>query len=141
MGSNSKIEKDIILFDGVCNLCNGAVNFVIDRDEKGQFRFAALQSEFAKEKLSGTTIDSDKLDTIVLLQSDGSVKSKSSAALHIARKLNGLWPALYLFIILPKFFRDWVYNIVARNRYRWFGRTDQCRMPSPELTKRFILDA
>ncbi|MEM9297731.1 MAG: DUF393 domain-containing protein, partial [Bacteroidota bacterium] len=73
MGSNSKIEKDIILFDGVCNLCNGAVNFVIDRDEKGQFRFAALQSEFAKEKLSGTTIDADKLDTIVLLQSDGSV--------------------------------------------------------------------
>ncbi len=141
MGTNSEINQNIIFFDGVCNLCNGAVNFVIDRDAKSQFRFSALQSEFAKNKLSSSGIDPGQLDTIILMQNDGSIKTKSSAALHIAKKLSGLWPLLFAFIILPKFFRDWVYDIVARYRYRWFGQADQCRMPTPELTRRFILDS
>lgn len=141
MGANTEIGQEVILFDGVCNLCNGAVNFVIDRDKKGRFKFASLQSQFAKERLRTTEIDSSKLDTIVLLKPDGRVKSKSSAALEIARRLSGLWPLLYVFIILPPFIRDWGYDLIAKNRYRWFGRTDQCRMPSKELLHRFIADA
>lgn len=141
MGSNSEINPDIIFFDGVCNLCNGAVNFIIDRDRSGRFKFAALQSDFAKKKLALSGIEPHKLDSIVVVDSsNGKIREKSSAALHIARKLNGLWPILYVFIILPRFLRDGVYDIIAKNRYRWFGRTDQCRMPSPELNKRFILD-
>ncbi|MEM6524908.1 MAG: DCC1-like thiol-disulfide oxidoreductase family protein [Bacteroidota bacterium] len=140
MGTSSKIAKSVILFDGVCNLCNGSVNFVIDRDKKDQFKFAPLQSEFARKKLIEVGINNKALDTIILLNKDGSVQSKSSAALHIAKSLSGLWPLLYIFIIIPKFIRDLIYDFIARNRYRWFGKTDQCRMPTPELTQRFVAD-
>ncbi|MEM7106890.1 MAG: DCC1-like thiol-disulfide oxidoreductase family protein [Bacteroidota bacterium] len=141
MGANSKITKSVILFDGVCNLCNGAVNFIIDRDKMSQFKFAPLQSEFAERELSNVGINSEDLDTIILLTANGKVRTKSSAALYIAKGLSGLWPLLFIFIILPKFIRDLVYDFVARNRYRWFGKSDQCRMPTPELTQRFIVDA
>ncbi len=141
MGTSSKVDKDaIIFFDGVCNLCNEAINFIIDRDRKGFFKFAPLQSEFAKKTLKNSKIDPAKLDSIVLFEPTGNISVKSVAALRIARKLNGAWPLLYGFIIIPKFIRDAVYNLIANNRYKLFGRTDQCRVPTPELLSRFIAE-
>lgn len=138
MGENHTIaEKDILLFDGVCNLCNSSVNFIIDHDPKGHFQFAALQSDFGQQKLAELGYDQDEFDSLVLL-SQGKVHRKSTAALKIASKLNGLYPLLYAFIIVPPFLRHWVYDIVARNRYKWWGKRDSCRMPTPELKSRFV---
>ncbi|MCG8383935.1 MAG: thiol-disulfide oxidoreductase DCC family protein [Cytophagales bacterium] len=131
-------SKEIIFFDGVCNLCNGAVNFIIDRDRHGRFLFASLQSGLAKDKLDPTGVDVSKLDSIVLLKKDGTVREKSSAVLHIAKRLGGGWPLMYVFMLLPKPIRDLAYDFIARNRYKWFGRQDQCRMPTPELRQRFL---
>ncbi len=130
-------KQDILLFDGVCNLCNGAVNFIIDHDPKGQFKFAALQSEFGQKKLLQLGYDTESFDSLVLLSQD-QVYKKSSAALRIVKKLNGLYPILYAFIIIPPFLRHWVYDIIAKNRYKWWGKRDSCRMPTPELRSRFV---
>lgn len=127
----------IILFDGVCNLCNGAVNFVIDRDTGGHFKFAALQSEAARALMTEHTLPPGALDSIVLVE-DGRVYQRSDAALRIARRLRGIWPLLYGFMIVPRFIRDRVYDVVAANRYRWFGKEDACRVPTPELRARFL---
>lgn len=137
MGTDHSLDKDILLFDGVCNLCNGAVNFIIDHDPKGHFKFAALQSDFGQEQLSVLGYDQEDFDSLVLL-SKGKVFKKSTAALRIANRLNGLYPLLYLFIIIPPFIRDAVYDLIAKNRYRWFGKRDSCRMPTPELRSRFV---
>lgn len=138
MGKADQIKNpDILLFDGVCNLCNGAVNFIIDRDPKGHFKFAALQSDFGQEKLDELGFDQEDFDSLVLL-SDGKVYKKSSAALRIAKKLNGLYPLLYVFIIIPPFIRHALYDLIARNRYKWFGKRETCRMPTPELKARFV---
>ncbi|MBO6661883.1 MAG: DUF393 domain-containing protein [Roseivirga sp.] len=138
MGKADKIvEKDILLFDGVCNLCNSSVNFIIDHDPKGHFKFAALQSEFGQKKLEELGFDQEEFDSLVLLSGD-KVYKKSSAALRIARKLSGLYPLLYVFIIIPPFIRHGVYNIIAKNRYKWWGKRDSCRMPTPELKARFV---
>jgi len=130
-------EHDVLLFDGVCNLCNSSVNFIIDRDPKQHFRFAALQSDYGQEKLKELGFNQESFDSLVLL-SNGKVYRKSSAALRIAKKLNGLWPALYLFIIVPPFIRNAVYDLIGKNRYRWWGKRDSCRMPTPELKQRFV---
>ncbi|MEQ9467383.1 MAG: thiol-disulfide oxidoreductase DCC family protein [Ekhidna sp.] len=137
MGTNHSIKEQVIFFDGVCNLCNSSVQFIIKRDKRDRFRFASLQSEFAFENLPETLSDKSALQSIVLKNGDG-IKTKSTAALTIARQLSGLWPILYLFMIVPKFIRDWVYDIIAKNRYKWFGKEDQCMIPSPELKSRFI---
>ncbi|MEO9484088.1 MAG: DCC1-like thiol-disulfide oxidoreductase family protein [Ekhidna sp.] len=137
MGSNHPIAKPVILFDGVCNLCNTSVQFVIDRDKKDQFLFASLQSSYAKEVLPESLSDSDALQSIVLISKD-KIITKSSAALTVAKSLSGLWPMMYLFMIVPRFVRDWIYDIVAKNRYKWFGKKDICMIPSPELKSRFI---
>ena len=131
-----KPEKPVILFDGVCNLCNASVNFVIDRDPEGLFRFAPLQSDYATGIVELHNIGKG-LDTIVLLE-DGKVYDRSTAALRIARRLKGPWPVLYLGMVIPRFFRDGVYRFIARNRYRWFGQTDQCRVPTADLQARFL---
>lgn len=131
-------DREIIFFDGVCNLCNGAVNFIIDRDRKKHFFFASLQSDLAREKLQHSKVDVSKLDSIVLMKKNGELKEKSSAVLHIARHLSGGWPLLYVFMILPVFLRDLVYDFIAANRYKWFGRRDECRIPTPELRQRFL---
>ena len=138
--SDSGIRHDkhaLILFDGVCNLCNGAVNFIIDRDPDGVFRFAPLQSDVAQEHLAGTPAAGTTLDTIVLVE-DGTPYVRSTAALRIARRLTAPWPLLALFLAVPRPLRDAVYNWIARNRYDWFGRRDQCRLPTPDLKERFL---
>lgn len=127
----------IILFDGVCNLCNNTVTFVIKRDRKNRFKFATLQSDVANDLLSGFPDNSPKLDSIVLLDGDKKY-SKSSAALRIAKGLSGGYPLLYGFMIIPKFIRDWIYDIIARNRYKWFGKRDSCMIPTPELNEKFL---
>ncbi|RKQ49860.1 putative DCC family thiol-disulfide oxidoreductase YuxK [Roseivirga pacifica] len=127
----------MLLFDGVCNLCNGAVNFIIDHDPKGHFKFAALQSDFGQEKLKELGYNQQDFDSLVLLSED-KVYKKSSAALRIAKKLSGLYPLLYVFIIIPPFIRHGVYDIIAKNRYKWWGKRDSCRMPTPELRARFV---
>lgn len=129
----------VVFFDGVCNLCNGTVQFILDHDKREQFRFAPLQSEAAEKLLAGRGLAKDReaLDSVILLEGD-KVYERSDAALRIARRLGGLWSALYVFIVIPRFLRDAVYKLIARNRYRWFGRTEQCRVPTPELRARFL---
>jgi len=138
LGENHTIaNQDILLFDGVCNLCNGAVNFIIDRDPAGKFKFAALQSDFGQEQLEKLGFNKEDFDSLVLLSQD-KVYKKSTAALKIAKKLNGLYPLLYAFIIIPPFIRHAIYDLIARNRYKWFGKQDSCRIPTPDLRARFV---
>lgn len=130
------MERQIVLFDGVCNFCNGAINFTIDRDPKAKFLFAPLQSEFgieAKEKFRFP----GNVDSIILIKNEKAY-IKSTAALLIARQLSGLWPLMYIFIIIPPFIRNFFYDLIARNRYKWFGKSDSCRIPTPELKQRFL---
>ncbi len=130
-------NKKIILFDGVCNLCNGSVVFIIKRDKKDLFRFAAIQSAEGQELIQKHKIDTSKVDSILLI--DGATYyAKSTAALKIARHLTGGYFLLYGFMILPRFFRNWVYDIIARNRYKWFGKKENCMIPTPELKAKFI---
>ena len=135
--TDSTGAEAVVLFDGVCNLCNGAVNFVIDRDPDGYFRFAPLQSDVGEEILADAGAADVSLDTIVLVE-DGEVYDRSTAALRIARHLSGAWPLLYAFIVVPRPLRDAVYDWIAANRYRWFGTRDQCRVPTPGLKEHFL---
>ena len=135
MGAVIPLDR-IILFDGVCSLCNSSVRFVIKRDHKKIFRFASLQSEFAKKIIRSTAIV-DSVKTIVLLKSE-KIFLRSDAALEIARELDGLWPSLYGLKIIPRFIRDAVYNFISHRRYQWFGKTEECWLPSPELSDRFV---
>lgn len=138
MGTTSEITgRKIIFFDGVCNLCNSSVNYVIDHDKRKQFFFASLQSEFSREILAEHGVDNEKLESIVL-QKNNKVYRKSSAALEIARDMDGLWPLLYGFKIIPPFLRDFFYDIIAKNRYSWFGKQASCRLPTPQLKERFL---
>ena len=129
------IER-IILFDGVCNLCSASVRFVIKRDRKKKFRFASLQSEGAKKLLAQFEIEKVG-KTIVLLKRD-KFYFRSDAALEISRDLDGLWSSLYILKIIPRFIRDAVYNFISKHRYQWFGKTDECWLPSPDLSARFV---
>lgn len=126
-----------ILFDGVCNFCNASINFIIDRDSKGMFKFAALQSEVGQELLKKFGLKTSNFDSIVAIEGD-KVYQKSDAALEIARKMDGIWKTFYVFKIIPAFLRNPVYDLVARNRYRFFGKTDACRIPTAELKARFL---
>ena len=132
-------DAPLILFDGVCNLCSASVNFVIDHDPEARFRFAALQSDAAVKTLAqhGVTLRSGDPDSFVLVE-EGRVYERSTAALRVARNLGGAWRLLYAFIVVPAFVRDAVYKLVARNRYRWFGKSETCRVPTPELRARFL---
>tara|TARA_R110002020_G_scaffold155322_2_gene336277 strand:- start:800 stop:1207 length:408 start_codon:yes stop_codon:yes gene_type:complete len=134
---NSEKKHKIILFDGVCNLCNSSVIFAIKRDKSDVFRFAALQSEIGEQLTSKYNIDTSKTDSIILIDGE-KYYEKSSAALHIAKYLSGGWPLLYFFIILPKFIRDSVYNFIAKNRYKWYGKKESCMIPTPELQAKFL---
>jgi len=136
VATETKIEN-IILFDGVCNLCNTAINFVIDRDRKKVFKFSSFQSTFGQGYLKDNQLPLDEFEYMVYVEND-KIYAKSTAALKIARKMSGIWPILYGFIIIPKFLRDAIYNLIANNRYKWFGKRDQCRVLTPELKARFL---
>ena len=127
----------IVLFDGVCNLCNGSVQFLLKRDREGRFRFAALQSDAGRRLLAELGLPVDALGSVVLIE-DGKVWRESSAALRIARHLPGAWKLLRVFAAVPRPLRDAVYRWIARNRYRWFGKTATCWLPTPELKARFL---
>ncbi|ANH60830.1 thiol-disulfide oxidoreductase DCC family protein [Dokdonia donghaensis] len=131
------MTKKIILFDGVCNLCNGAITFIIQRDKKDIFRYAPLQSEIGKELAEKHHIDLNKVDSIILVTEDKAY-AKSTAALRIAKQLSAGWPLLVVFLILPRFLRDGVYDFIARNRYKWFGKKEACMIPTPELKSKFL---
>ncbi|WP_316842439.1 DUF393 domain-containing protein [Pedobacter gandavensis] len=129
-------EHGLIFFDGICNLCNHTVQFIIKRDQNDYFRFAALQSEVAKKKLR--TINGEQhLSTIVLLE-NGKTYYRSTAALRIARRLSGLWPLWYGFIIIPAFIRDFFYQLISKNRYRIWGKLENCMVPTAALKSKFL---
>ncbi|MCC6697872.1 MAG: thiol-disulfide oxidoreductase DCC family protein [Candidatus Hydrogenedentes bacterium] len=131
------MEHPVILFDGVCNLCNSSVQFVIRHDRHGRFRFAALQSEAGKRLLNRCGCGTDDMTSVVLVEDDRCYR-ESTAALRVLRDCDGLWRMLYVGIVIPRFLRDVLYRIVARNRYRWFGIRDKCMVPTPELRMRFL---
>lgn len=130
-------KYDIILFDGVCNLCNNAVDFVIRRDKYDRFKFGALQDKATRSILREYKINQNYMDSIILIRGDH-VFYKSKAALEIARNLGSLWPALYVFSIVPAFIRDPVYDWIAGNRYRWFGKKETCRIPTSIEKQKFL---
>lgn len=129
--------NEVILFDGVCNLCNFFVQFVIERDKGNVFKFASLQSDFGKKILTDSGLADANSDSVILY-SEGRTFTESTAALKILKQLGGGWQIMYVFIILPKFIRDAVYRFIARNRYKWFGKKDSCMLPTPELKNKFI---
>ncbi|MGB5820050.1 MAG: thiol-disulfide oxidoreductase DCC family protein [Saonia sp.] len=128
----------IILFDGVCNLCNGAITFIIKRDKKDVFRYAALQSEIGEQLVKERNIDTTKVDSFILIEPGVAYYTKSTAALKIGQTFGGAWKLLAAFEWVPRVIRDWCYDIVAKNRYRWFGRKDACMIPTPELRAKFL---
>jgi predicted DCC family thiol-disulfide oxidoreductase YuxK len=134
---NNYDGKSIIFFDGVCNLCNSSVNFIIKHDKKKHFLFASLQSDAAKEILLQHNSKKITFDSIILIKAN-KIYEKSTAALKIAKHLNNGLFLLYLFIIVPTFIRDYLYNTIAKNRYKWFGKKDSCMIPTKELKHRFI---
>ncbi len=129
--------KKIILFDGVCNLCNSSITFVIKHDPKDLFRYAPLQSDLGKSLMSKHQIDAEKVDSIILVDQDKAY-TKSSAALRIARSLSGGYPLLAAFLIIPPFLRNLVYDYIARNRYKWYGKKESCMVPTPGLKEKFL---
>lgn len=130
-------KKPILFFDGVCNLCNGFVQFVIERDPKAKFRFASLQSNAGQEVLKQMNLSTEELKTVIL-QKNGKVYTHSDVALEMSRDLGGPWSLFYVFKILPKGLRDGIYDWVAANRYKWFGKRESCWLPTPELKARFL---
>ncbi len=132
-------KKIIVLFDGVCNLCNGFVNFIIKQDKKARIKFVTLQSDIAKDILKVHQINHFELNSVIVLIDD-KIYTKSSAALMILNELGGVWKIFFAFYIIPKFIRDFFYNIVAKYRYILFGKKEICIIPSQELVDRFIHD-
>jgi predicted DCC family thiol-disulfide oxidoreductase YuxK len=130
-------QQPVILFDGLCNFCNGAVNFVIKRDTKAVIQFAPLQSGKGRLFLRQFNLPPFDMKSFIFIE-DGKMYMQSTAVLRVCRHLKGLWPLLYGFIIVPKFIRDGIYNWMAKNRYKWFGMREQCMIPSPEVRSRFI---
>jgi predicted DCC family thiol-disulfide oxidoreductase YuxK len=118
-------------------MCNGFVNFLIVRDANNRFQFGSLQSDTAKDLLRKYNYSGNELSTVLLVE-NGQVYAHSTAVLRIARKMNGLWPLLYGFIVIPPFIRNFVYSLVAKNRYRIFGKRESCMMPNPALKAKFI---
>jgi predicted DCC family thiol-disulfide oxidoreductase YuxK len=127
----------IVLFDGVCNLCSGSIQFIIRRDPAGRFRFASLQSPAGQELQTRLGMDPQALDSVILVEGDRWYK-ESDAALRIARGMKGAWKLLTAFRLIPRPLRDAAYRLIARNRYRWFGKQETCWLPTPELRGRFL---
>ncbi|MBY0585770.1 DCC1-like thiol-disulfide oxidoreductase family protein [bacterium] len=128
----------LILIDGVCNLCHGAANFIIDHDPQEQFRFASIQSPIGQKVSRHFGFNPDELSSMVLIEPDGRAFCRSSAALRIAGRLTFPWNLIYVGLIIPRPMRDFVYDMIAHRRYRWFGKQETCRLPSPERKSRFL---
>ncbi len=131
-------NKQLILFDGVCNLCNRSVQFVIRHDKKDKFLFTALQSNVGKKIIQEFNIEPSKTDSILLYSPDKGLSLRSTAALNIAKQLRFPINTLIIFIIIPNFIRNWIYDLIARNRYKWFGKMDDCMIPTPEIKAKFL---
>jgi len=134
--SKDKIQKPVLLFDGYCNLCSNSVVFVLKREKGDTFRFASLQSEFADELLKKVNHKNITPDSIVLVENE-EIYFRSAAALRIAKKLKWPWPLFYAFIIIPPFIRDWFYDAIAKRRYKWFGKKEQCFIPPEDMSYKF----
>ena len=129
--------NNLIIFDGVCNLCNVSVQFIINRDKKRVFKFLPLQSEKAAKIFKQFNIDFENLDTIILIKNKN-VFIRSDAVLEIAYTFEYPWKIVYFFVFIPKFVRDWIYNIIANNRYDWFGKRENCMIPTDDIKSRFL---
>lgn len=130
-------ESSIILFDGICNLCNSSVQFVIRHDKKKQFKFASLQSDMGQQLIRIESKDPRSNNSFVLMES-GNYYYRSTAALRVLLLLGGAWKLFYVFIVIPRFIRDAVYDFIARNRYRIFGKRNECMLPNDDLRDRFL---
>ncbi len=146
MGTQQEVQKSVVesthpilLYDGVCNFCNKTVQFIIQHDKKGLIHFASLQSTFGQQKTKEAQLPTQDLKSLLFIDK-GQIYSRSSGALRISKYLNGAWKLLYVFIIIPKPFRDIIYNFIAKNRYKWFGKTEECILPSPDIRSRFLQD-
>jgi predicted DCC family thiol-disulfide oxidoreductase YuxK len=128
----------VILFDGVCNFCDSTINFVIRRDKKGTIKFTPLQSFSGKQLLGQFGLPETDMQSFIFIE-NGVSYNKSTAALRVCRYMNMLWPLCMVFLIVPKFIRDGVYDWIAKNRYKWFGVKDQCMVPTPEIRSRFLV--
>ncbi len=127
----------IVLFDGVCNFCNGSVKFIIEHDRAGYFKFSPLQSEIGEKLIAMHGLDKADTDSVVVIENEKAF-THSTGALRIARKLDGIWSLMYAFRIVPRPIRDFLYKTFARYRYRLFGRQNACMMPTPEIRSRFL---
>ncbi|THD32519.1 MAG: thiol-disulfide oxidoreductase DCC family protein [Flavobacterium johnsoniae] len=131
-------DKKIILFDGVCNLCDSSIQFIIKHDKKDIFRFVALQSKIGLEIIKHIGIDTSKIDSILLYEPGKAYYYKAQAALKIAKELGGIYTAISWFSILPNFLTNTVYDYIAKNRYKWYGKKEACMIPTPELKAKFL---
>ena len=130
-------DKKIVLFDGVCNLCSKSVQFILKRDKKNQFLFGSLQGAYGQEMLKKYELPANEFNSFMLIEGD-KLYTKSSGALRMLKHLGGGWGLLYVFIIVPKFIRDGIYNWIAKNRYKWYGKMNECWLPKPEWKTRFL---
>ena len=129
--------QSVILFDGFCNFCNGAVNFVLKRNKKANILFTPMQSAAGQKLLEQHHLPPDDMKSFIFIENN-TVYKQSTGALKVCRHLSGLWPLCYGFIIVPKFIRDGIYNWIAGNRYKWFGKKESCMIPTPEIKARFL---
>jgi predicted DCC family thiol-disulfide oxidoreductase YuxK len=131
-------DKQLILFDGICNLCNASVNYIVKHDKKDVFRFAALQSEIGLQIIKEHKIDTSKTDSVLLYSKEHGIRYKSTAALIITKHLGFPRNLMTIFLIVPPFIRNWVYDYIAQNRYKWYGKRKSCMIPTPGLQKKFL---
>ena len=134
---NETTESRIVIYDGVCNFCNRSVNFIIQRDKAAKFSFTPMQSEIAQQLIAAYQINNVGMDTFLLVK-DGRCYTSTDAALEIASELDGLWYLCRIFKLVPRLIRDYLYRVLARNRYKLFGRAEHCIVPSKEIMSRFI---
>ncbi len=131
-------DKKIILFDGVCNLCNASVQFILKRDKMDRFRFVALQSVLGQKIINHIGIDTKKADSLILYEPGKAYYSKASAVLKITKELGGFYNLMSVLTVLPKAIQNYIYDYIAKNRYRWYGKKDTCMFPTPELESKFL---
>ena len=136
MPAQIEIQHPTVYFDGVCNLCNGAVNFLVSQDRQRVLRYAPLQGETAQRDLPAAA--RENLHSVIY-QDEAGVHERSEAILRMTMRLGGIWKIAGLGLLLPRFLRDWLYNLIARNRYRMFGKKDSCRMPTEEERELFLM--